>query len=492
MSNNKQNGKETIGLLAFDPNPAPQSLFYRHPYVESRKAIDVSMAYGTWEIPHLLDLLHPDLKPRHLHHALEALGDRMSHQEQKAQALAAGGAAKVTALLKHPDLRVKKLACDIVGHMSTLLQGRDALTEAGAVSIFADILLEERTSSAIETSIGRSLNMFACMPHCCREIERSALEALIKYLKKRLRLGDERSYCQANVDFLECLAKVIMATRSDRLLNTGVISLLVSMISHPLSERKKYKNMTAAILGLIRALGTYHAQGREEILANDNMTTLIHALDFPDEQCREMATVVLGVVSLQLRAKQLMTPAAFRLWELYTTEGETPFCKQMAIQVIRTVQEWEAFRSHFVRTVLTTVGERSYPQLEEMFGIHLIRAVYALLKTEGFSGPECATFVPVGIGALYFIATKEPTAGDVISGSLALSPETPPANTATYMWESLPDFVAFMVDLIGAPAITEATKSLAHKLLRHVIDGEPRAKTEQKSHESRLPAGMEL
>lgn len=483
--------KETVGLLAFDPNPAPQSLFYRHPYVESRKQSGVSMAYGQWEVPHLLDLLHPDLKPRDLHEALTALADRMSQQEQKAQALAEGGAEKVTALLKHADSRVKKLACDLVGQFSTLLQGREKLAAAGAVAQLGELLLDGASGST-EASIGKALNMFACMPHSCHHIEEQCIVALLKYIKARFKVGEEKSYRKANVDFLECLEKVIMATRSDKLLGTGLIAKLVAMLGNPMSAEPQNKDMTAAIMNLIRALGTYHARGRQEILEGDNINTLIKAMHLSDTSCREMATAVLAVVCLELNAKKAMQPAAFRLWELYTNEGETPFCRKMALQTIRTAQEWDPFRRHFVEQVLSSVGEDSYAELETIFGIHLIRTVYALVKAAGADGPSADPIVTSGVGLLLFVAPKEPSAGDVVSGTLALSPETPPESTATYIWETLPDFVPFMVDILASHNVRSHTKEQAEELLKFVIGKEPRAKAELKSHESRLPSDVKL
>jgi len=129
-----------------------------------------------------------------------------------------------------------------------------------------------------------------------------------------------------------------------------------------------------------------------------------------------------------------MEPIAVRLWQLYTGDDETNFCKQMALQAIRTAQEWEPFRNHFVRAVLSD-DEKTFRALEEIFGIHLMRIAYTLARDPSSD----SNLLTIALNLLIYLASKEPTKGDILS-------ETP-SSTKVYIEESLPDFVAFLNQL---------------------------------------------
>lgn len=407
---------EKAGLLAYDSNPTPQSLKNRHPYVETVRETDVSMAYGDQEIPHLLDLLGDD---RHVLKGLQALSDRMSHQEQKAQAIANNGAQIITRLLSHAELNVQLIATEVAAQLSLLPQGREAIEAAGAIETCGNLL---NGGMLLEARVAHVLNVYASFAESCDVINRSALPALSKSL-----LSAKAEQGRWKIEVCETLTKVVMATRCDRLIGIGLVAHCVELIGASTDTP-----LNAALLHLLRAIGTYHAKGREEIL--EHCSALFSVLNSPSAKCRESTTALLAVLLLELPAKKIMEPIAVRLWQLYTGDDETNFCKQMALQAIRTAQEWEPFRNHFVRAVLSD-DEKTFRALEEIFGIHLMRIAYTLARDPSSD----SNLLTIALNLLIYLASKEPTKGDILS-------ETP-SSTKVYIEESLPDFVAFLNQL---------------------------------------------
>lgn len=417
----------------------------------------------------LLGKLDPEAKSRQLKDALRVLYDRMSHQEQKTQALESEGAKTLTALLDHSDKDVKVLACSIVGKFSTLQQGRLAIMEAGAIPLLEKLI--HGAGSTLEATIGESLNMFSNMPHGgCQEIEEKALKGIGSHLRHKLtKTGPNGIAARSNVDLLQCIERVVLATRSDRLLGTEFIHQCVKVLNHASASQPENLDITNALLGALRALGMFYQKGRQEILEKDNLSVLIKCLALPDPRCRETAVSLLAVLSLELNGKKGLIGASLRLWQLYIGNDETDYCKKMAMQTIRTAQEWQPFRTDFVDVVLSNEGTEAFGQLDEILGIHLIRAVYPVVKEREV---DKNPLLHICLKAIRFCTDFD----DIrYKDEISNVPKSAPDSIAAYMWETLPDLLPFLVGILENLQVSTEIKKDAEFILLYVIAKDQRA-----------------